>query len=229
MSKAVDKIDISKHSKKNLLVLLKAYQQAIDESVISSITDPQGTILYINKKFCEVSKFSENELLGQNHNMINSGHHPKEFFAAMWKCIASGSVWHGEVKNVAKDGSHYWVDTVIIPIKKEERIIQFLSLRMLITEKKEAVVERGEHIKSLEEMLSMTSHKVRKPISTFLGLMELIDTDKQLEKPEQKLILQYAKDTAMELDSFTRELTTFIYETKEKSRMKNVHDAARVK
>lgn len=132
-----DELKMVDGSQERLLPLLMAYQQAVDTSIISSITDVKGTIIHVNQLFCEVSKFSRQELLGQNHRIINSGFHPKEFIKEMWKTIGKGEVWHGEIKNQAKDGSYYWVDSVIVPIKdRSGKPVQYLSLRTLISERK---------------------------------------------------------------------------------------------
>lgn len=206
-------------TKKELAELLDAYQLAIDFNIICSMTDLKGNIIYVNKKFCEISKYSENELLGQNHKMLNSGCHPANFFKQMWSTIGKGNVWNNEVKNKAKDGTYYWVETVVLPIRdKNDRIIQYFSLRMPIDDKKRAEAERKEYIKSLEEMLTMTSHRVRKPITSCLGIMNLMENRIPLSQDELWNTIEHLKSSALELDTFTRELTTFIFDMEQKAK-----------
>ena len=139
----------------NSLKALKDYKFSLDQSAIIATTDNKGVITSVNENFCKISKYKEKELVGKTHRLINSSHHPKEFFKNLWKTIGSGSVWRGELKNIAKDGSYYWVDTTIVPFMDESnKPFQYLAIRFDITERKKAEQEKNHLQVTIENSLN---------------------------------------------------------------------------
>jgi PAS domain S-box-containing protein len=151
---------------------LELVRYALDKSAIVAITDRTGKIIHINDKFCEISKYSREELLGQNHRIINSGYHAREFFEEMWKIIAGGKIWEGEVKNRAKDGTYYWVNTTIVPSADANgRPYQYVAIRYEITQRKQAeeqlriYADRLEHSnRELTDFASVAAHDLQEPL-----------------------------------------------------------------
>lgn len=188
------------------------YKFALDESCIVAVTDQKGIIQHVNDNFCQISKYTQQELIGQDHRIVNSGHHAKEYIRDIWTTIAKGNIWKGELKNKAKDGTVYWVDTTIVPFLNEQgKPFKYLAIRADITQRKQAeesllklneelenrVRERTSELsdalekqQELNEMksrfVSMASHEFRTPLSAVLSSTSLIEKYIELSDGEKQ-------------------------------------------
>ena len=170
------------------------YKYALDELSIIDITDQNGIIKKVNNNFCLLSKYSKEELIGQDHRIINSGYHSKEVFRNLWLTITSGKIWRGEIKNKAKDGTFYWVDTVIVPFLNEKGYpYQYLASRADITARKkteEYLVQRTAQLETAnEELVFQHEEKEKRAAELSIANKELAFQNKEKEKRAVELII----------------------------------------
>ena len=198
-------------TEKELMQLLKAYKEIIDINAICSVTDPEGKIIYVNDNFCEISKYTREELLRQDHRIVNSNYHPSSMFKELWDTIQSGKVWRSDVKSRAKDGIFFWLDSTIVPIHDDNGMItEYFSLRTSIDDRKRIEEEQKEYVKNLEKMLFMVSHEVRNLVSQILGIVQLLQEADTLDPESLDLIINL-KTSASDLDLFTKKLSSFMH------------------
>lgn len=204
-------------------------REALNEHAIVAITNAKGKITFVNEKFCAISKYSRAELIGQDHRIINSGHHTKEFFRTLWDTITEGGVWHGEIKNRAKDGSYYWVDTTIVPfLDPEGKPRQYIAIRADISERKrieqevlelnvdleKRVAERTEELqianKELESFSYSVSHDLRAPLRAVDGFSQAVIEDYGSQLPEEgQRYLKTIRSGAQKMGALIDDLLTF--------------------
>lgn len=199
------------------------YRYALDESSIVAVTNQKGIITYVNDNFCTISRYSKEELVGQDHRIVNSGFHSKEFIRNMWRTIARGNTWRGEMRNRAKDGTIYWVDTTIVPFLTEEhKPYQYVAIRADITDRKKTdeelkilneelekrVNERTAELtianKELSQFAYVASHDLQEPLRTVSNYMQLFEED------YENILDENARKYIQSVKTATRRMTNLI-------------------
>jgi len=198
---------------KKLNLDYSSFEEIFSDHSIVAVTDPKGTIVYANEKFCELSKYSEDELIGQNHRILKSDEHSDEFFKNMWNTISSGEIWEGEIKNRAKDDSFYWLKSTIIPVNDSNGDIQnYVAIRIDITKEKEiqsklleaesklviqnenlisevenksSELVRSERLATIGTMASRVAHDLKNPLTIMHTYAEML-TPEILSKLDSK-------------------------------------------
>lgn len=188
---------------------------ALDQSTIVAITDQRGIINYVNDEFCRISKYSREELLGQDHSIINSGYHPKEFIRDLWTTIGSGRVWKSEIRNRAKDGSIYWVDTTIVPfLNSEGKPYQYVAIRHDITQRKlaeeqvlqqAAELQRAAQLSFVGELAAGLAHEIKNPLAGIQGAVDILIRRRDKNDPEGE-VLEGMRHEVVRIDRTVRAL-----------------------
>lgn len=166
-------------------------QNAIDEASTIVITDEKGIITYVNHKFCDISKYSEEELLGNNTSILKSEYHSPEFYSNLWETISNGKVWMGDIQNKTKDGAYYWLRTTIIPIfDKHQKIRNYVSIRTDITSQIELSNKllKTERMSSIGELASRMAHDIRNPLSIITVALYNLKTKHRLDDDDPQIM-----------------------------------------
>ena len=180
---------------------LNFQKYALDQHAIVSITDQNGLITYANEKFCQISGYKLEELLGNSHRLVRSDAHSKEFFSVLWDTITSGKVWQGEIKNHSKDGQIYWVRSTIVPFLDDNGIpFKFVSIRTDVTQQKQAEAEIFQAMEQAKQasgaksrFLAIITHELRTPLNAILGMLHLLSESSLT--PNQKKQLMTANNS----------------------------------
>ena len=201
----------NRKSRERLLKELGDVKFALDQSAIVATTDLGGAITAVNDRFCEISKYSREELVGKDHRIVNSGYHGADFFRDLWNTIAAGRIWRGEIRNRAKDGAIYWVDTTIVPfLNAQGQPYQYMAIRYEVTERKaaEARLRQRETLARLGQMSAVVAHEVKNPLAGISGALQVVGSRLPADSRDRK-ILDDIDDRIAALNRMLQDLLTF--------------------
>lgn len=171
---------------KKQITIQQNLRTALEESSIVSIIDPNGKITYVNDKFCQVSKYSKDELIGKRQDLLRTPSiHSPTFYRDLWTVISNGNIWHGEICNTAKDGTLFWCDTTVVPfLDKYGKILEYVSIRVDITEQKNLTERliRSERLSAIGELSARISHDIRNPLSIIKTEIDLLKHTNVIEE-----------------------------------------------
>ena len=217
-SELSSQIKLTQNRQEELLIVnkeLSDFKFAIDESCIVAITDQKGIITYTNDNFCIISKYTQDELIGRDYQIFNSGYHSEEFMQSIWQTITQGKTWKGELKNKAKDGTEYWVDTTITPfLDINGKPYQHVTTQFDITERKKAEInldlQNKKLIKTnteLDRFVYSVSHDLRSPLTSILGIINFIESESN--EPETLKHILMIRESVYRLDNFIKNILNY--------------------
>lgn len=215
MAKGHQKLSASNKQLASMQERLNQQIFALNQHAIVSVANAEGNIIDANDKFCEISGYTKEELLGQNHRLVNSGYHSQTFFKNMWDTITAGRVWSGELRNQAKDGRYYWVSATLVPfVDQSGEPYQYIGIRTDITERKAFELEALNAKEAAEaantaksEFLANMSHEIRTPMNGIIGMSSLaLESNKDEEREEY---LEIVKDSAEALLTILNDILDF--------------------
>lgn len=222
-------------TQENLIKQLSDQKYALDQAAIVAATDVNGVITYVNDKFCKISGYERDELIGRTHAIVNSKTHPPEFFAELWSTIKSGQVWQGEVCNRNKIGELYWVSTTIVPFcDQNNKPIQFMSIRYEITDLKKAqeVIQdqqvklaSASRLSAMGELAAAITHEINNPLGVILGRVEMLKSmlqDEKIDREDLYKKIESIEVTGLRIEKIIRGMKSLAHHREDEAPQKHI-------